>query len=75
MVGERGPWPEGMDAQSLKAEFPGLFAPTVGTAQVAPYEIELTDVVPVRSPRYRCAPPKLVIFRVIVYTFLEQWGG
>jgi hypothetical protein len=54
-MGERGFWPEGVNAQSIMAEFPGLFSPTVGTAHVAPYEIELTDIVPVRSPPYWCA--------------------
>jgi len=68
----RGPWPEGVDAQSIMAEFPGLFSPTVGTAHVAPYEIELTDFAPVRSPPYQCSPPKLEIFRGIVNTLLEQ---
>jgi hypothetical protein len=53
-------------------EFPSLFSPTVGTAHVTPYEIELTDVAPVRSPPYWCAPPKLEIFRGIVNELLEQ---
>ena len=53
-------------------ELPGLFSPTVGSAHVAPYEIEFTDDAPVRSPPYRCAPPKLEIFRVIEKQLLEQ---
>ena len=69
---EQGLWPEGVSAQSIMAEFPGLFSPTVGTAHVAPYEIELADAAPVHSPPYRCAPPKLEIFRGIVNQLLEQ---
>jgi hypothetical protein len=71
MMGERGFWPEGVNAQSMN-EFPGLFSSTVGTAHMAPYEIELSDVLPVRSPLYRCAPPKLDIFRGIANELLEQ---
>ena len=72
MTEERGFWPEGVNARSIMTEFPGLFSPTVGTAHVTPYEIELTDVASVRSPPYRCAPPKLEIFRGIVNEMQEQ---
>ena len=65
-------WPEVVNAQSIMAEFPGLFSPTVGTAHVALYEIELAEPAPTCSPPYRCAPPKLEIFRGIVNQLLEQ---
>ena len=44
----------------------------MGTAKCAPYDIELVDNVPVRSPPYRCAPPKTAIFREMVRELLEQ---
>jgi len=44
----------------------------VGTAHCAAYEIELTDPLPVRSPPYRCAPPKLNAFRTMVDEILER---
>ena len=49
-----------------------LFSSTLGIARVAPYEIELSDMTPVCSPPYRCAPPKLEIYRGIVNELLEQ---
>ena len=58
--------------ESLAVEFPGLFSSVLGTAVCAPYEIELLDAVPVRSPPYRCAPPKAAIFKRMVNELLEQ---
>ena len=55
--GERGFWSEGEDAQSIMDEFPVLFFPNVS---------------PVRSPSYRCAPPKLDIFRGVVNALMYQ---
>jgi len=69
---ERGVWPDCVNTRSIMAEFPGLFSCTVGTAHVAPYEIELADITPVHSPPYRCAPPTLEIFRRIMNQLLEQ---
>ena len=37
-----------------------------------PYVIELSDNTPVRSPPYRCAPPKLQKFKKIVNELLEE---
>ena len=54
------------------SEFPGLFSSGLGTARCVPYEIELLDAVPVRSPPYRCSPPKTTIFRKMVNELLEQ---
>jgi hypothetical protein len=71
-MGEQGFWPEGVNAQSIMSEFPGLFSSAVGTALVSPFEIKLTDILPVRSPPYQCAPPKLEIFQGIVNELLEQ---
>jgi len=39
---------------------------------VPPYDIEMSDCTPVRSSPYRCAPPKIAIFRVIINELLEQ---
>jgi hypothetical protein len=56
----------------LVDEFPALFSSTLGVAKCAPYEIELSDPTPVRSSPYRCAPPKLKIFREMVNDLLEK---
>ena len=72
MLGKGPVWPDGTSAQGIIAEFPTLFSSTLGSARVTPYEIELSDMAPVRSPPYRCAPPKLEIFRGIVNELLEQ---
>jgi len=40
----------GFGLESLMSEFPGLFPSVLGTARCVPYEIELLDAVPVRSP-------------------------
>ena len=72
MLGKGPVWPDGTSAQGIIAEFPTLFSSTLGSARVTPYQIELSDMAPVRSPPYRCAPPKLEIFRGIVNELLEQ---
>jgi hypothetical protein len=61
----------GLEVDSITADFPELFSKNLGTARCAAYEIELSDTTPVRSPPYRCAPPKAAIFRM-VYDLLEQ---
>jgi len=60
------------DRAVLMDEFPSLFATSFGTAKYTPYDIELSDTTPVRPPPYRCAPPKLQIFREVVNELLEQ---
>jgi len=65
----QGCWIRGFSTEALSAEFPAVFSPTLGCA---PYEIELYDSTPVRSPPYRCAPPKLAIFREMVDQILGQ---
>jgi len=64
--------PKELRADTLKEEYPRLFSSTLGTANCAPYYIELSDETPVRSPPYRCAPPKLEIFKNMVKELLEQ---
>ena len=64
--------PSGMSSSSIVADFPALFSFTLGTANYTPYEIELSDPSPVRSSPYRCAPPKLEIFRKMVDDLLER---
>ena len=61
-----------LDREALKHEFSTLFSTSLGTARCAPYDIELTDVTPVRSPPYRCAPPRLRAFKQLVNDLLEQ---
>ena len=56
----------------LRGEYPLFFTLSVGTAKCAPYEIKLSDTTPVRSPPYRCAPPKLEVFKKMVNELLEQ---
>ena len=58
--------------EALMLEFPSLFSTSLGTAHCAPYDIELTDDTPVRSPPYRCAPPRLRVFRQLVDELLER---
>ena len=61
-----------LEWDSLKAEFLPLFSSSHGTAKCTPYDIELSDTTPVRSPPYQCAPPKLEIFKRVVNELLEQ---
>jgi hypothetical protein len=62
----------GLERDALVAEFPSLFSSSLGTAKCTPYDIELSDNTPVRSPPYRCAPPKLQTFKQTVNELLEQ---
>jgi hypothetical protein len=64
--------PKELCAETLREEYPRLFTSSVGTATCMPYVIELSDNTPVRSPPYRCAPPKLQKFKKIVNELLEQ---
>ena len=64
--------PQELWAETLRGEYPDLFSSSLGTARCAPYDIELSDVTPVRSPPYRCAPPKLQVFKRMVNELLEQ---
>ena len=47
-------------------EFPGLFSSVLGTARCVPYEIELLDTVPVRSPLIGVPRPRP--------KFLRKWS-
>ena len=60
-----------LTVESFSAEFPALFSSTLCTANCAPYEIELSDGTPVRSCPYRCAPPKMEVFRSKVNDLVE----
>jgi len=64
--------PKELCAEALREEYPLVFTSSVGTAKCTPYQIELSDDTPVRSPPYQCAPPKLQIFKGIVNELLEQ---
>jgi len=52
----------GLEVDSITADLTGLISKNLGTVRCAAYEIELSDTTPVRSPPYRCAPPKAAIF-------------
>ena len=67
-----GCWPNEASSTSIMAEIPALFSSTLGAAHCVPYEIELSDTTLVRSSLYRCAPPKLTIFREMVNKLMEQ---
>jgi hypothetical protein len=62
----------GMNLDTMVADFLALFSSTVGTANCAPCDIELSDPAPVWSQPYWCAPPKLAIFKNIVNELLAQ---
>ena len=64
--------PEDLSRKVLMNEFPHLFSLSLSTAKCAPYDTELLDSKPVRSPPYRCAPPRLQIFKQIVDELLVQ---
>jgi len=62
----------GMNLDTMVADFPALFSSRVGAANCAPCDIEFSDPTPVRSQPYRCAPPKLAMFKNIVNELLAQ---
>jgi hypothetical protein len=64
--------PENLSREALTAEFPCLFSTSLGTAKCVPYDIELSDFKPVWSPLYRCAPPRIQIFKRMVDELLQQ---
>ena len=64
--------PKELNKEVLMGEFSPLFSASLGCAKCAPYNIELSDAAPVRAPPYRCAPPKLQIFKQVVNELLEQ---
>ena len=49
--------PKFLNRGVLMDEFPSLFSSSLVTAKCTPYDIEISDTTPVRSPLYRCAPP------------------
>jgi len=64
--------PTDLERGVLMDEIPSLFSASLGTSKCTPYDTELSDTTPVRSPPYRCAPPKLQIFKQVVNELLEQ---
>jgi hypothetical protein len=66
------PKAKGMKLESLVNEFPALFSSELGAAKCTPYDIELSVAKRVRSPPYRCAPPKLGVFREMIDDLLEK---
>jgi len=72
LTDEVSQWSKEANGLSILAEFLAVFPTVLGTADCAPYVIELTDSIPVHSAPYRCAPPKLVIFKNMVNELLTQ---
>jgi hypothetical protein len=64
--------PGTLSREALMAEFPRLFSTSLGTAKCIPYDIEVADTKPVRSPPYRCAPTRVQIFKRVVNELLHQ---
>ena len=64
--------PSHLNQVVLMKEFPSSFSASLGVAKCTTYDIELSDATPVRSPPYRCAPPKLQIFKQLVNELLEH---
>jgi hypothetical protein len=62
----------GESFSTIVSDFPALFSPTMGSANCAPCEIELSDPTPVLPQTYRCAPPKLGTLKKMVNELLEQ---
>ena len=58
--------PSDLSPEILMEEFPLLFSSSLGIAKCNPYLVELADTTPVRSPPFRCAPPKLRIFKQLM---------
>ena len=55
-------------------DYSELFSGQLGTVKGAGYEIELVDQVPVRSPPYHCAPPKLKLLKDFMEDITERSG-
>ena len=56
----------------LVEEFPELFSEKLGTVKGVLCDIDLTDLVPVRSRPYQCSPPRLKALREIVQELLQK---
>ena len=52
-------------------EFATLFTASHDMVKCTPYYIELTELTLVRSPPYRCVPPKQQVFKRVVNDLLE----
>ena len=68
----KGGGPKHFDVEVLNSEFLMLCSPVLGTANCEPYEIEVSDVTPVRSAPYRYAPPKAAVIKDMVNGLMEQ---
>jgi hypothetical protein len=64
--------PEPNPLEEVLNEYSELFSGQLGTVKGAEYEIELVDQVPVRSPPYHCAPPKLKLLKEFVEDLLRK---
>ena len=57
--------PQELWAEPLKGEYPALYSSSLGTAKCVPYEIDLSDTTPVRSPPIAVLPRN--------YKSLSKW--
>jgi hypothetical protein len=58
--------------EDLLGDNPALYSAGIGTAKCAPYEIDLLNQVPVRSPPYRYAPRELNILKGLIEDLLTK---
>jgi hypothetical protein len=61
-----------LGSETFANEFPGLFSSVLGTANCAPYEIELLDSNPVRSLRIAVPHPKLRFSKAWLMNFWSK---
>ena len=64
--------PSVLSPEIFMEEFPSLFSNSLHIGNCNQYHVKLADTTPVRSSPFRCAPPKLRIFRQLVNELLEQ---
>jgi hypothetical protein len=63
---------DGVILQSVLNRFPELFSKTIEKASCVPYNIELSDSVPIRSAPHLFSPSKATISKKIVDNLLQQ---
>jgi hypothetical protein len=65
-------FPEPNPLESVLNEYSELFSGQFGTVMGAEYEIELVDQVPLWSPPYHCAQPKVKLLKEFVEDLLKK---
>ena len=72
LTNEVSQWSKEANWASNLVEFPADFSTALGTDDCTLYVIKSTDSTPVLSGPYRCAPPKLAVFKTMVNELLAQ---